>query len=123
MSLITNGLLQLLMRISERWNKAFIGIKREDRVGITEMWAYAVGYIMLYEYLGINRQSYPTVVNYWFKPDVVWDLYKNGLSLRDISQSMTENIVTLQSFKEKLIEDNKSHTTAINTIFRTHLTM
>ena len=49
--------------------------------------------------------------------------YKNGLGLREISQSMTENIVTLQSFKKKLIEDNKSHTTAINTIFRTHLTM
>ena len=119
----TNGHLQLPMQISEWWNKALIGIKLEERVGITEMWAHAVGYIMLYEYLGINRQSYPTVVNYWFKPDVVWDLYKNGLSLRDISQSMTENIVTLQSFKEKLIEDNKSHTTAINTIFRTHLNM
>ena len=123
MSLITNGLLLLLMQISERWNKAFIGIKREERVGITEMWAHAVGYIMLYEYLGINRQSYPTVVNYWFKPDVVWNLYKAGLSLKDISDSMSDTIITLQAFKEQLIEDNEQYKATINSIFSTYLSM
>lgn len=123
MSLITNGLLLLLMQISERWNKAFIGIKREERVGITEMWAHAVGYIMLYEYLGINRQSYPTVVNYWFKPTVVWNLYKAGLSLKDISDSMSDTIITLQAFKEQLIEDNEQYKATINSIFSTYLSM
>ena len=123
MSLITNGLLLLLMQISERWNKALIGIKREERVGITEMWAHAVGYIMLYEYLGINRQSYPTVVNYWFKPDVVWNLYKAGLSLKDISDSMSDTIITLQAFKEQLIEDNEQYKATINSIFSTYLSM
>ena len=111
------------MQISEWWNKAFIGIKREERVGITEMWAHAVGYIMLYEYSGDKMYAYPVADKYWFKPTVVWNLYKAGLSLKDISDSMSDTIITLQAFKEQLIEDNEQYKATINSIFSTYLSM
>ena len=80
---------------------------------------------MLYEYLGKNISSvlYPKQGVYWFKPTVVWNLYKAGLSLKDISNSMTTNVVTLQSFKEQLIEDNEQYKATINSIFSTYLSM
>ncbi len=93
------------------------GLPYEERAGITEMWAYAVGYIMLYEYIGDNRVSYPFSNMYWFKPEIIWDLYKAGMSLKDISQSMTEDITTRSSFKTQLIKDNPLYESQIQSIF------
>ena len=92
-------------------------IEREEKVGVTEMWAHAVGYIMLYEYMGDNRVSYPFSNMYWFKPEIIWDLYKAGMSLKDISQSMTEDITTRSSFKAQLVKDNSLYTSQIQSIF------
>lgn len=94
-------------------------IEREEKAGVTEMWAHAVGYIMLYEYWGTNisRISYPESGRYWFKPEIIWDLYKAGMSLKDISQSMTEDITTRSSFKAQLVKDNSLYTSKIQSIF------
>lgn len=98
-------------------------IDKNEKVGITEMWAHAVGYIMLYEYSGDKMYAYPVADKYWFKPTVVWNLYKAGLSLKDISDSMSDTIITLQAFKEQLIEDNEQYKATINSIFSTYLSM
>lgn len=92
-------------------------LEKNEKVGITEMWAHAVGYIMLYEYIGDNRVSYPFSTMYWFKPEIIWDLYKAGMSLKDISQSMTEDITTRSSFKTQLIKDNPLYASQIQSIF------
>lgn len=98
-------------------------LEKNEKVGITEMWAHAVGYIMLYEYSGDKMYAYPVADKYWFKPTVVWNLYKAGLSLKDISDSMSDTIITLQAFKEQLIEDNEQYKATINSIFSTYLSM
>ena len=92
-------------------------IEREEKVGITEMWAHAVGYIMEREYGGVKKSTYPEQGVYWFKPEIIWDLYKYGMSLKEINQSMTCDVATLQMFKEKLLGDNKNHTSLINSTF------
>lgn len=94
-------------------------LPKEGKVGVTEMWAHAVGYIMLYEYWGTNisRILYPESGRYWFKPEIIWDLYKAGMSLKDISQSMTEDITTRSSFKAQLVKDNSLYTSQIQSIF------
>ena len=94
-------------------------IEREEKAGVTEMWAHAVGYIMLYEYMGKNISSelYPSQGIYWFKPEIIWELYKVGMSLQDINQSMTDGVVTMQSFKEQLISDNPTYDSQISSIF------
>ena len=91
----------------------------EERAGIAEMWAHAAGYIMLYEYLekDISSALYPKRGNYWFKPEIIWELYKVGMSLQDINQSMIDEVVTMQSFKNQLISDNLAYKSQINSIF------
>ena len=37
--------------------------------------------------------------------------------MKDISQSLTEDIITLQSFKEQLLKDNANYTSTINSIY------
>ena len=98
-------------------------IPKEGKVGVTEMWAHAVGYIMLYEYTGSNMGLYPVVDEYWFKPTVVWELYKLGLSLNSILGVMQSDVVTLQTFKERLVEKNKQYEIILNTTFSTYLNM
>ncbi|MBR5830908.1 MAG: hypothetical protein IKY63_06570, partial [Tidjanibacter sp.] len=93
-------------------------VEKEEKAGITEMWAHAVGYIMEREYLGRGKLTYPEQGKYWFKPEIIWDLYRGGMSLKEINQSMTEDVVTLQSFKARLLEDNVSHTSLINMKFK-----
>ena len=94
-------------------------LEKNEKVGITEMWAHAAGYIMLYEYLekDISSALYPKRGNYWFKPEIIWELYKVGMSLQDINQSMTDGVVTMQSFKEQLISDNPTYDSQISSIF------
>lgn len=94
-------------------------LPKEGKAGITEMWAHAVGYIMLYEYTGvtITNKLYPELGWYWFEPEIIWELYKVGMSLQDINQSMIDEVVTMQSFKNQLISDNLAYKSQINNIF------
>lgn len=60
---------------------------------------------------------------YWFKPEVILELYRNGMSLQEINQSMLSDVDTIKSFKDQLIEDNKNYTSLINKVFRKHLNL
>lgn len=92
-------------------------LEKDGKVGVTEMWAHAVGYIMMYENHGLSLSTCPVKGKYWFKPEIIWELYKNGLTLKCISQSMMEEITNLQSFKERLLENNESYASIINSIY------
>ena len=94
-------------------------IPKEGKVGVTEMWAHAVGYIMLYEYQedDLSNVLFPNRGRYWFKPEIIWELYKTGLSLQNINQSMTDGVVSMQSFKDQLMSDNPAYKDDISSIF------
>lgn len=96
-------------------------VPRSEMAGITEMWAHAVGHICKYEYR--NKAVGGFLYNYWFKPEIILELYRNGMTLQEISQSMQEDIDTLQSFKDQLIEDNESYASLINQVFQDHLNL
>lgn len=81
------------------------------------MWANAVGHIMERECLGEKLKTFPEQGKFWFKPEIIWDLYKLGMSLGNINKSMTEEVVTLQDFKQQLIDDNPSYKDLIESIF------
>lgn len=92
-------------------------LEKDGKVGVTEMWAHAVGHIMEYENYGRTLGRDPFTEDYWFKPEIVWELYKNGLELNNISKSMEEDVTTLQLFKERLLEGNPQYVSIINSIF------
>lgn len=85
------------------------------------MWAHAVGQIMKYEYSGDQLRNIPGQGRYWFKPEIIWELYKLGMPLSDISKSMVEDVVSLSGFKWQLMEDNESFATQIDSLFVKYL--
>lgn len=54
---------------------------------------------------------------------MILELYRNGMSLQEINQSMLSDVDTIKSFKDQLIEDNKNYTSLINKVFRKHLNL
>ena len=80
------------------------------------MWAHAVGHICKYEHLQEPLGLYFVGGKYWFAPELLLELYNLGLTLGDINKSMTEEVTTLQLFKEQLISDNPSYESQINAI-------
>lgn len=97
------------------------GVPHSGKVGVTEMWAHAVGHICQYEYQNKNVGAF--LYNYWFKPEVILDLYGSGLTLQEINQSMTSEICSLQDFKEQLIEDNSTCDSLIRGVFNNRLNL
>lgn len=97
------------------------GVPHSGKVGVTEMWAHAVGHIMEYEYSGDAMKNHPDAGKYWFKPEIIWELYKLGMPLSDISKSMVEDVVSLSDFKWQLMEDNESFATQIDSLFVKYL--
>lgn len=97
------------------------GVPHEGKAGVTEMWAHAAGNIMLYEFWGIVLNAYPKVKDYWFRPEIVWEMYKLGISLGDINRSMREDVVSLTDFKWQLEEDNPPYAKQIDSLFVAHL--
>ncbi len=97
------------------------GVPHSGKVGVTEMWAHAVGHICQYEYRNEAIDAFP--YKYWFEPEVILELYRNGMSLQEINQSMLSDVDTIKSFKDQLIEDNKNYTSLINKVFRKHLNL
>jgi len=71
--------------------------------GVTEMWAYCMGYCRLYDYTGNNNTTYPGDP-YWFKPDFAWDLIKKHAYITpyQLFSAMTYDITSIASLKEKL---------------------
>lgn len=91
------------------------GLPYEERAGITEMWAHAVGHICEFEYYSKLKGDYNS--GYWFMPEIIWELYKAGMTLKQINQSMTEDIVLLDDFKDQLIKDNRTYESLIEEQF------
>ena len=91
------------------------GVPHSGKVGVTEMWAHAVGHIMEFEYQSKSLGDYNS--GYWFKPEIVWELYKGGMTLQQINKSMTIDIVTLEDFKYQLVEDNEIYKSLIEKQF------
>ena len=91
------------------------GLPYEERAGIAEMWAHAVGHICEFEYCSLAMGDYNS--GYWFKPEIIWDLYKCGMTLKQISVSMKQDVTTLVKFKEQLIKDNSAYKNLIEHLF------
>ena len=96
-------------------------LEKEGKVGVTEMWAHAVGYICGCEHLGSQVSSYPNTNKYWFAPEIIVELYKKGMSLSQISKSMTGEIVMLNDFQKQLTINNAAYEVDINKLFNKYL--
>ena len=101
-------------------------VPREERAGITEMWAHAVGYICKYEHRQRNVANYRDGSNgiydeYWFAPEILLDLYERGMTLKQISDCMTEDVITFEDFRETLIVHNSTYASRINYLFDNYL--
>ena len=60
--------------------------------GVGEMWGVAMGYLRRNEKYELNRIDYPGK-NYWFKPQIIWELNKNNiLTKREIFNCMTSDV-------------------------------
>jgi hypothetical protein len=88
--------------------------------GVGEMWGYAMGYIEKYEkYYGGVYGNIPCKDKYWFKPEIIWDLYKNKiLTKREIYNCMTSDVKTHAQIKQKMISKYPSKATSIINIFK-----
>ena len=101
-------------------------VPREERAGIAEMWAHAVGYICKYEHCQRNVADYRDRSNgiydvYWFAPEIILDLYERGMTLKQISDCMTEDVITFEDFRETLIVHNSTYASRINYLFDNYL--
>ena len=96
-------------------------VPREERAGITEMWAHAVGHICGYEHRQKQKQPYPHTNQYWFAPEILIDLYDGGMTLKQICDCMTSDVVTLEGFRARLIANNSSYAQRINNLFNKYL--
>lgn len=97
------------------------GVPHSGKVGVTEMWAHAVGHICQYEHLQKQIKSYLYADHYWFAPEFLLALYKKGMTLKQINDCMTQDITTLDCFKEQLIETNIVSEQEINKLFDTYI--
>lgn len=73
---------------------------------VGEMWGYAMGYIYQYEkYRGAvsKYDAYPRDDDYFFYPDILWDIYKNGwLTKGDIFGCLNKNTDNVAEFRENM---------------------
>ncbi len=93
------------------------GLPYEERAGITEMWAHAVGHICKYEHRQKEIEPYLWVGRYWFAPEIILDLYDNGMTLKKISDCLTSDVVTLEDFQNRLVQNNNTYTSMIDGLF------
>lgn len=94
--------------------------------GVGEMWGYAMGYIEEYEkYKGGVYGNIPHPVNndgvvfdYWFTPDIIWGIYRDGiLNKKQISDCMTSNVRSHEQLKQRMIDTYPTKKDKINYIF------
>ena len=88
--------------------------------GVGEMWGYAMGYLRCDEKYRNNRTEYPGK-NYWFKPQIIWELNKkNILTKGEILNCMTSNVQNHNQLKAKMKSTYKSKSSQIEKIFNQH---
>ena len=76
--------------------------------GVGEMWGFAMGHIQeceKYDKQRFNKSYSDSWYNYWFKPDVVWDLFRNGiLTKKQIFDCLTADVDTFSKLMAKMHE-------------------
>lgn len=87
---------------------------------VGEMWGFAMGYVEKYEkYYGGVFGNIPCANKYWFKPEIIWDIYKNKiLTRREIYNCMTSDVKSHAQFKQKMISKYPSKSTLITNTFK-----
>lgn len=87
--------------------------------GVTEMWAYAMGYYLQKINYSITTTNFPRSSSaYWFKPDALWDLLVAGdITAKQASDCLVSSVTTVSNFKDKLIANNPSKQTIIENTY------
>ncbi len=83
-----------------------INTPNNGHCGVTEMWAHAMGYIMQKEEFwgyDITHDAYPDEKYYWFEPEILWDIYRQGsLSIYEIFSPLTRDVTNVETYKNLL---------------------
>lgn len=76
--------------------------------GVTEMWAYAMGYYMQNSTYSLKKTVFPRdYCNYWFKPDALWDLLISGdITPKEAADCLVPSVVCVDDFKEMLANNS-----------------
>lgn len=75
--------------------------------GVTEMWAYVMGYYMQNMSYKLNKTVFPIEEYYWFKPDALWDLLiANYITPKQAADCLIPSVTSVNEFKEQLIINN-----------------
>ena len=86
--------------------------------GIGEMWGDYIGVTRRYEGLGQSiPQKYPDTNNYWFKPEVFWDLRNVNLDKNDIFSCLTRDVRTYDALYSKMCDKFPSKVDSIKACF------
>ncbi|MBE6200879.1 MAG: hypothetical protein E7134_01670 [Rikenellaceae bacterium] len=92
--------------------------------GVAEMWAHAVGNIFLkelFEQIDIRATSTPYPPredgSYWFKPEIIWGLYLNGVPLSTLLGGLKKEATSIQMYKQLLLSCYPQYTYYINQTF------
>ncbi len=98
-----------------------------EHCGVAEMWAHAVGNIFykeLYERVDIreSQSTYPPREDgpYWFRPEIIWDLYLAGIPLTTLEGGLTRYTNSIQTYKQILLSRYPQYSYEINQIFTRH---
>jgi hypothetical protein len=90
--------------------------------GVGEMWGYAIGYIQEYEkYTGeLRNQREPPAyrwTDYWFKPQIFWELYRDGvMSKKQIFNSLKFDVRNHIALKDRMVQLSMLSPARINAI-------
>lgn len=76
--------------------------------GVTEMWAYAMGYYMQKSTYSFKSTTFPrSYSQYWFKPDALWDLLISGtITPKEAADCLVPSVKCINDFKEMLVNNN-----------------
>lgn len=87
--------------------------------GVTEMWAYTMGYYMRNTTYSFTSTTFPRSGQaYWFKPDALWDLIiANDITCKQAADCLVPAVTSVDAFVNKLVENNPSKQTIIENTY------
>ena len=104
----------------------YIDTPNNGYCGVAEMWAHAVERICIQEILNHNiilysQQSYPSQIDYWFKPEIIWDLHsKEGIPLQELYSALTKDATSISAYKQILTNKYPYYQASINHTFSSY---
>lgn len=96
------------------------------RCGVGEIWGFFSGRWFSQYYYGPHSTTYPNnnEMNYWFKPQILWDIATNEiLTTNEIFQCLTPDVTTIEQLREKMKAKYPSKAKAIENIFNKYYTL